>query len=829
MMLFRNTDRSFAAYQRRRDPRALARVFDGTAPELLRLARHLASSEAAAEDLVQATFVTAIEAAATHRRGEPVLPWLLGILANHARAARRRARRALDGARACRDDTVDPLADAQRSELHAQVRAAIDALPLIYRPVLRLHLDQGLEPGEIARSLERPAGTVRAQIHRGLDLLRAALPAARAASEVAATPPRRGLGAVRAAVLGLPLGAAPAVAPAFGLFAMVNWKWLGTAAALVALGGLAWSNFAGAGASDVADVEERATLVATAEAPAIAASAVSTPPNSDRAAVPPLVAAAEQTTLRVLVLGSGDLRLPPGLAVRVRAVRLDGNPEDAEPEFTDADGIATFVDPPLGAIRVSVDVSDAQAFTTVVAGKVQTVELSVRAGVRMSGTVRDAYGAPVAGAEILAHSVGLVPDPVARSDARGEFRLDHLVSGVALQARARGHAPSVGVRWQKGGHTNLELRLGGRARRVVGVLRDPQGEAVARARVAFVSATARPPADGFAFASFVPTDAHGNFRSDDVDCGALVIVALPPRGSALVSGVAQLAPGDADAAVDLTLRRGAVLSGRVARSDRRPLTVQAFCAEPSPSVGYLANLLGLRRASVAADGTYRLAGLLPGRHQLGLQDAGLQSLAKYDLALEEGVAAEWSPKPGGTRALRIVVQPPPPDRTKPWGVRVYRRGAELEYLGMASTDASGKCSMDVPSDATAVEVVVVARIGAAEAVVCCERDVPVARATHTVTIAQDALPSARLRGRLTDEQGRASAGLEVRARSHVGEVWVSHAVAITARDGSFEFGPLPPGTWLLRVGEPASPVLASVTLAAHQVADCGLLRVSAGK
>ena len=66
---------------------ALGEVFDRTAPDLLRLAAHLTRDASTAEDLVQQTFLVAIDRRASYERGRPLLPWLLGILSNEAARA----------------------------------------------------------------------------------------------------------------------------------------------------------------------------------------------------------------------------------------------------------------------------------------------------------------------------------------------------------------------------------------------------------------------------------------------------------------------------------------------------------------------------------------------------------------------------------------------------------------------------------------------------------------------------------------------------------------------------------------------------------------------
>ena len=48
-------DRDFERFREQSDLRALSRVFDAAAPQLLAVARHLAPSRGEAEDLLQAT------------------------------------------------------------------------------------------------------------------------------------------------------------------------------------------------------------------------------------------------------------------------------------------------------------------------------------------------------------------------------------------------------------------------------------------------------------------------------------------------------------------------------------------------------------------------------------------------------------------------------------------------------------------------------------------------------------------------------------------------------------------------------------------------------
>src|SRR5688572_32233123 len=86
----------FGRYRAHGDGRALAAVFDRTAKELLELACHLVRDPLEAEDLVQATFLAAIQKRASYDGRSPLQAWLYGILWREAAKARRRAARAVD-------------------------------------------------------------------------------------------------------------------------------------------------------------------------------------------------------------------------------------------------------------------------------------------------------------------------------------------------------------------------------------------------------------------------------------------------------------------------------------------------------------------------------------------------------------------------------------------------------------------------------------------------------------------------------------------------------------------------------------------------------------
>ena len=65
----------FDRYRRRGETAALAEVFDRTAAEVLRVAMHLVGDMHAAEDLVQTTFLAAIEHARRFDARRPDATW----------------------------------------------------------------------------------------------------------------------------------------------------------------------------------------------------------------------------------------------------------------------------------------------------------------------------------------------------------------------------------------------------------------------------------------------------------------------------------------------------------------------------------------------------------------------------------------------------------------------------------------------------------------------------------------------------------------------------------------------------------------------------------
>ena len=143
----------------------LERLFREHWPRALRAARLVTGDAAAAEDIAQEAFLAAVRNLDRFDRRRPFGPWLHRIVVNRAidwaRSRRLRAETSLDGL----------AARPARRELSDEVVAALAALAPEHRAVIVLRHLLGYSPGEVARILDLPRGTVNSRLRRGLDSL----------------------------------------------------------------------------------------------------------------------------------------------------------------------------------------------------------------------------------------------------------------------------------------------------------------------------------------------------------------------------------------------------------------------------------------------------------------------------------------------------------------------------------------------------------------------------------------------------------------------------------------------------------------------------------
>jgi RNA polymerase sigma-70 factor (ECF subfamily) len=147
---------------------------------LFGFALRLSGRPADAEDSVQDAFVRAYRALQKYpedqRRSLKVRPWLyqitLNVVRNRVRSHRPTVE--LDGQWPSADsERPEPLAEA--AERRRELAGLVAQLPERYRAAVVLRHVQDLPYAEIAEILHQPIGTTKANVHRGLNLLRQAL------------------------------------------------------------------------------------------------------------------------------------------------------------------------------------------------------------------------------------------------------------------------------------------------------------------------------------------------------------------------------------------------------------------------------------------------------------------------------------------------------------------------------------------------------------------------------------------------------------------------------------------------------------------------------
>jgi len=172
---------------------ALARDLDAAFEPLVRahadrcysIALRVLGNPHDAEDAAQDALVRAYRALAGYDpariRSMRLRPWLATIVVNlcHNRARRVHQAATLDDLVAGGREPALPARDgpaetAERGDDRARLAGLLAALPERYRvPVVLRHVDD-LTYAELAEALGRPEGTLKAQVHRGLAMLRAA-------------------------------------------------------------------------------------------------------------------------------------------------------------------------------------------------------------------------------------------------------------------------------------------------------------------------------------------------------------------------------------------------------------------------------------------------------------------------------------------------------------------------------------------------------------------------------------------------------------------------------------------------------------------------------
>ncbi|HZN40900.1 MAG TPA: sigma-70 family RNA polymerase sigma factor [Planctomycetota bacterium] len=495
------------------------------------LAQSLVADPHDADDLAQDACVIALRNPPSH--GGNVRAWLRLVMQNLLRQRARAARRRED--REQRAHAGRPLAGVATDELverataHRAVVDAVLALAPPFRDVVLLRWFEDQPPRAIAQRLRIPVATVHSRLQRATHQLRIALDrdlGGRARWQRALLP-------LPSALPGLP--ALPALVMPLGILAM-NTKVLTAVAAVIVGSAAVWIGLRSPSTAPEPALDTPAPLAtgaaergalskaAPGERVAAAEPAPTTPPAP--------AAGSRQIAGRVV---DADGRPASGVNVRVGDQRVP----------SDATGAFALASPAEGMLIAR---ADEPGKFTVLEGVVRggaappPVLVVVAPAVRLAGHVRDGRGQPVADAALqvvwpsdLRSRLRDVSDAaseqavVTRCRQGGDFALAAgAVRGAELLASAPGHVPHrrpLPDRDEQALAIVLE-RLDGKPGTLQGQVVDPQGRAIANARIGLGEVLAQ-------------SDAAGNFVIEDDGRGkAVAASATGHRRAVLERGAA---------------------------------------------------------------------------------------------------------------------------------------------------------------------------------------------------------------------------------------------------------------------------------------------------
>ena len=820
----------FDRYRRKGDASALAKVFDRVAPRLLRVARHLARDEAEAEDLVQATFVEAIDHADRFDAARPLVPWLVGILNNKARQAGDGAVPVHEGAD--RPGRLDPVEAAEVSEFTAALERALRRVPDSYRRVVRIHIAEGRAPEEIARELGLRPGTVRVQLHRGLKHLRRLLPAGFGLGGEVVKPPARGLDEVRAVVMASANSAVPMAAVSTTVLlegALMTKKIIAAVAALALLAVPTWIWIDRDSPSSVEEEPEAAAVIER-DPPVVAE-------REDVETVAPEAAASERHEVDVAEVAEDE----PYGSLEVEFVWWDGSPaagigvqvvpfgerqpsQHALRTTADLGGRVVAMRMREGEVMVTTD-RGSQHVLRVERGAGSVERIEIPRGVDAVGRVVDESGRPVTGAGLwVAERPTLIASAwrLGDSQADGRFFLRSVDPGASILATAArlGSSESIQLRGESpdaNGAVLLELVVRGASAALDGTVVDTSGEPLPGAVVAVRVSTQREGVLVSGPIMSVVTDEKGYYEFDGLLAGWTRAWAVE-NSHALKEGRVELLEGRVNR-LDFRLGRGFAVEGSLVSSQAVPEHATLELERD-----YLESALQRISASINEQGEYRVENLPPGEITLTvrLRGDGERRSVNARLSGVEGQVLhhdfllDRSPSLRG-RAVDELGRP-----IAGWKVRVTPMSRQASP-GAVTTDEDGRFAVTgLLDERHDVSLSAPGRLQHMRAFV--EGVLPDGADIELIAPSTDE-PSAHLTGRVIGLANEVVRPQSIWARRDDGFASIGNPTY--NEDGGFRIGPMPPGTYQLSISMEDSPNLTvpHISVEPDQLVELGEIRL----
>ena len=701
---------------------------------LERFARSLARDADAAEDLVQETWLTALERPPQHRGN--LRAWLQRVMRNAFLERQRRPAVEPTHAEVSAERTESPEESHERDAVSRLLGAELLALADLYRRVLILRYYEGKTPSEIARELGRPVNTVTSQLARGLKMMQERLDRAHPGGRsewvrvLVGLLPGSAPGTVPSARRGNPIASASRSTRAK---AMLGVALVAVVAAVIVLRDRM------RGPEEPPDGTRVAERDASTEQRHIADLPDAQPSGADASAVPP----PDATAARVALAPEPEPEPPapdPGQRLVVEVVAAEGSPvpgANVQPAIRkppppgSSDELTTFEGRNLTDAegRVEIRLSDEQRVRT---GSAVSDLLGVHVqahGFANSG----AYMMPFPESEVTTLQIRVEPSTAV---ARGTVTDDSgtPIEGALVEIGPMNHTTDLG---------------GGRF-----IMRSPL---------------------------FRKTGPSGRFEHTGLVAGRNRVWVersgyLPHLGSVSVSA-------ESASRYDVVLHRGCGVSGRVQTADGLPAAGAMVRVEFHPKDPSIV----VQQAVADADGRYDLQGLAPGVLWFLAQHATLVGhTASASLEVEEGKTLTWNPVLQESTPLRLRIQGEDGSPFAEALVAVSAKGEGERWQRFLSSGADGRVQFDaVPSLELTAEVF----LSPSDITL----GVPPCHAwsglradpeEHVLAVPRESTGRGSIRGVLLDADGRpfAEARLQLRPRDSA----YFYATAVDPKTGAFQ-------------------------------------------
>ncbi len=793
------------------------------------LARDLRSDPNSSDDLVQDTWVVALQSPPSSTTG--VKGWLKQVCRRLAiregRTQERRLRR--EQATASHELSRTTVEECAWRETLRQVTDCVLALSEPNRQVILLHYYEGLSPEAIANRLEVSRATIYSRLSRGLEQLRHALDQKNRGNRSA------WVQALAPLTLDLPTRRRSTDSDSTTLSIGRVWVGVALSGLLVATGVWWWrdgklgdtgdgppspSSFISETRTNTQSVEKSDQRL---EAPVRELASSKAATGDSRQVESPPVPREDEASARTVVrmvwqddgtpLGDRWVQIVPR---KPSAAEFPALKTDDQGELPLPDGgadILALVDP---VAHQTLKLPEHPA-------AFDTIRWEIPAGLDVSGTVADIRGHPVGKASIwIGHPERTLPPVLVDvSHAQGEFHLRGVAPESRLCAMASGYQASrfQSVEGIPGSSVRATVILAPGCGVLTGQVLDESGRPVPGARIRMKG---RHEADlyrfdGVALHDLPPwetrADSKGRYRFDSLVPGPVQLVVTAP-GYAPTAMQRQLPRQQSEQ--DLVLTKGVCISGQVQDLSGAPVADAVIEMRDTKSPWQ-------QMVRVDAAGTYELLHL-PNSAQLVVRSPSA-GVARRLIAEGSGRDRTWNPvlHPGRTVHGRLQDSSGQPlgGRTIHAVGNVPRGDQRSLWSSQARTDATGEFRLlGCPDEPLQLEILRHVQIGDIELAVRIEPNDPM---PLTLVLEPTQTPSAWIRGFLVDPAGQPIVG-RVEGFSHgltAGSTLFQEAT--TDSRGHFLLGPLAPGLWQLRARRHHGPLvsLSRINVGSGETVDLG--------